>query len=182
MPSLSVTSRKVEESLVLAPEAEQVLFVNRHYCDLIVYYDQSSTTIPTSYNEPLRNLKVAIYENEFSKTLQRVPVLLTGGFDAWAQQIGDRGIYVFPSATQVRPAHSGSENQENIPPPRLNGSAAAQGRLPWLKDVVGRTEDVQMGDDGDLNRTVMDYVRAKWSGGDGRYVLLFLTLSLLSVQ
>jgi ubiquitin carboxyl-terminal hydrolase 8 len=151
----SVTSRKVEESMVLAPPAEQTLFANRHRCDLVVYYDQSSTVLPTSYSDPLRNLKVAIYENEFSKSLQRVPVMLQGGFDAWVKLVGDRGVYVFQPAKDTAP--SGSDNQENVPP--INPVLSPHGMHPWMKNVVGRTDDDQMYQQPtNVNRTVMDYV------------------------
>jgi ubiquitin carboxyl-terminal hydrolase 8 len=150
----SVTSRKIEESLVLAWESEQIYFVNRHKFDLVVYYDQSSTNISLSLNEPLRNLKAAIYENEFSKMLQRVPVMLVGGFDAWVKQIGSKGVHVFPPTTKQPQTSqpSPSKDQENIPPRNHEKQL-------WLKNVVGKTEDVY-GNNDSINRTVMDYVRA----------------------
>jgi ubiquitin carboxyl-terminal hydrolase 8 len=137
----------------LAWESEQIYFVNRHKFDLIVYYDQSSTNISLSLNEPLRNLKAAIYENEFSKMLQRVPVMLVGGFDAWVKQIGQKGVHVFPPTTK-QPQLSQpppSKDQENIPPRHHEKQL-------WLKNVVGKTEDVY-GNGDSINRSVMDYVR-----------------------
>ncbi|KAM3580487.1 ubiquitin-specific protease doa4 [Umbelopsis sp. WA50703] len=160
-----VTSRKVEESMVLAPPAEQTLFANRHRCDLVVYYDQSSTVLPTSYSDPLRNLKVAIYENEFSKSLQRVPVMLQGGFDAWVKLVGDRGVYVFQPAKDAAP--SGSDNQENVPP--INPVLSPHGMHPWMKNVVGRTDDDQMYQQPtNVNRTVMDYFNKQGDGSQAQ--------------
>jgi ubiquitin carboxyl-terminal hydrolase 8 len=151
----SVTSRKIEESLVLAWESEQVYFVNRHKFDLIVYYDQSSTNIALSLNEPMRNLKAAIYENEFSKMLQRIPVMLVGGFDGWVKKIGEKGVHVFPASTaQGQPPQAASNDQENIPPQIHDKSH-------WLKNVVGKTEQVHVENDMNINRTVMDYVRTE---------------------
>lgn len=40
----------------------------------------------------LWNLITAIYEREFSKSLQRQPVLLKGGWEAWEKYVGERGI------------------------------------------------------------------------------------------
>ncbi|CAO3672678.1 unnamed protein product [Umbelopsis ramanniana] len=157
-----VTSRKIEESLVLAWESEQIYFVNRHKFDLIVYYDQSSTNISLSLNEPLRNLKAAIYENEFSKMLQRVPVMLVGGFDAWVKQIGSKGVHVFPPTTKQPQTSqpSPSKDQENIPPRNHEKQL-------WLKNVVGKTEDVY-GNNDSINRTVMDYFNKQGDGSNAQ--------------
>lgn len=40
----------------------------------------------------LWNLTSAIYENEFTKSLRRQPVLLKGGWEAWVRTIGQKGI------------------------------------------------------------------------------------------
>ena len=86
--------------------------------------------------------------------LQRVPVMLVGGFDAWVKQIGSKGVHVFPPTTKQPQTSqaSPSKDQENIPPRNYE-------KQQWLKNVVGKTEDVYSNNDS-INRTVMDYVRA----------------------
>ncbi|OBZ83392.1 Ubiquitin carboxyl-terminal hydrolase 4, partial [Choanephora cucurbitarum] len=88
----NVTSSKIEESLVLNPDAEQQTFAGRNQFDLVVYYDQNSQSLNTP---TLVNLRQAIYEMEFTKILQRAPIMLAGGFDAWRSTIGERGIFSF---------------------------------------------------------------------------------------
>ncbi|KAI8330223.1 hypothetical protein BC941DRAFT_186274 [Chlamydoabsidia padenii] len=88
------TSYKVQDSLVLNPEAEQQLFEQRHMFDLVVLYDQNSPS-STQMNLPIKYLKDAIYELEFAKTLPCMPIILAGGFDAWVAAVGPRGVYCF---------------------------------------------------------------------------------------
>ncbi|OAD81119.1 hypothetical protein PHYBLDRAFT_103736, partial [Phycomyces blakesleeanus NRRL 1555(-)] len=77
----------IEESLILNSESDQYVFSHRNKFDVVVYYDQSSQGIHDE-SETLRNLKLAIYQLEFTKKLGRVPMLLAGGFDAWQEKIG----------------------------------------------------------------------------------------------
>ncbi|GAA5798456.1 hypothetical protein HPULCUR_003859 [Helicostylum pulchrum] len=95
----NVTSIRIEESMIINRAAEQTIFAARNQFDLVVYYDQNSQLL---YNDPhsaLYNLRAAIYEMEFQKTLQRPPMMLEGGFDAWQSFVGDRGIYKYNTET-----------------------------------------------------------------------------------
>ncbi|KAI8090382.1 hypothetical protein BDF21DRAFT_436817 [Thamnidium elegans] len=94
-----VTSIRIEESMMMNRDREQTIFAARNRFDLVVYYDQNSQAL---YNDPhnaLYNLRAAIYEMEFQKTLQRAPMMLHGGFDAWRAVVGDRGIYKYEETT-----------------------------------------------------------------------------------
>ncbi|ORY35841.1 hypothetical protein BCR39DRAFT_512474 [Naematelia encephala] len=87
-----VNSTKIEDALSLAPEVQRVAFEKRHRVDLVVVYDSHSMNWPRrgSPPAPLSRLWDAIYELEFSKKLQRNPVLLTGGYEAWLKFIDSR--------------------------------------------------------------------------------------------
>ncbi|KAI8079963.1 uncharacterized protein BX664DRAFT_303113 [Halteromyces radiatus] len=95
-----VSSHKIQDSLVLNPEAEQQLFEQRNRFDLVVFYDQNSPSI-TQMNLPLTYLKNAIYDLEFTKKLNRAPMLLAGGFDSWVASIGPRGVYCFDNKDEA---------------------------------------------------------------------------------
>ncbi|KAG0343335.1 ubiquitin-specific protease doa4 [Podila humilis] len=75
-----------DQSLFDNAPLEQDAFRDRHTFELVIYYDQTTTTIPTS--GPLVNLYRALHELEFEKPLKRLPVLLIGGFDAWLECAG----------------------------------------------------------------------------------------------
>jgi len=94
--------------LVLSPDNEQNLFEQRNEFDLVVFYDQSSTSIT---NAPaLRALFDTLYEFNYSKVLKdgRPPVLLTGGLDAWIDLVGNQSLQASKTAvimgtTRTRP-------------------------------------------------------------------------------
>lgn len=86
--------------MILNRAAEQTIFAGRNRFDLVVYYDQNSQIL---YNDPhnaLYNFRAAIYEMEFQKTLQRAPMMLYGGFDAWRSFVGDRGIHKYEDTAE----------------------------------------------------------------------------------
>ncbi|KAH0545241.1 hypothetical protein FGG08_000695 [Glutinoglossum americanum] len=100
-----MSADELEETLVLSPENEEILFRQRDKFDLVVFYDQSSTTNryiggPTSHPQEkvLRALTQAIYEFSYSKPLQRPPVLLVGGLDAWVDLVGPKALKTSDSA------------------------------------------------------------------------------------
>lgn len=82
---ISITSAKLEDSLSLSPEPQRRAFADRHKFDLVVVYDGKSSSWPRKGSQPtpLSRLWDIIYEHEFSKRLERNPVLLEGGFAAW---------------------------------------------------------------------------------------------------
>ncbi len=94
-----MSGEELEERLILSPDAEQRLFKQRHLYDLVVYYDQSSTSTrylkaPREQAEPpaLRAFSDAISDFSYDKLLQRRPVLLMGGLDAWADLVGTQAL------------------------------------------------------------------------------------------
>ncbi|KAI9322226.1 hypothetical protein BX666DRAFT_1892794 [Dichotomocladium elegans] len=134
-----VTSDKIQTSLTMSNETHQELFKRRHEFDLIVYYDQDSKRLEDAH-DPLRNLRLAIYENEFNTTLPRVPMMLAGGFSGWRKAIGDRGVFVLNAS---RP---GSQPLNNAAPTHgtyVKDSVTITPRKErmndhWLRNVVGR--------------------------------------------
>lgn len=84
----------------MSPPHEAALFAARHYYDMVVVYDRSSTSLPSSQppstsseaQRVLWNLTNAVYEREFVKPLRRQPLLLVGGWEAWEKKVGAQGI------------------------------------------------------------------------------------------
>ncbi|CEP08439.1 hypothetical protein, partial, partial [Parasitella parasitica] len=100
----SVTTMKIQESLSHNPEAEQTLFAERIKFDLIVYYDQNSTTVETAY-KPAFNLRrvLLLLESRGGQKMRHAPKMLAGGFDAWTAAVGERGIYRFAVQKEKKP-------------------------------------------------------------------------------
>ncbi|CCM01336.1 uncharacterized protein FIBRA_03385 [Fibroporia radiculosa] len=94
-----VSPQSIEDSLVVAPRDEWVLFSNRDKFDLVAIYDNDSETFG-ELSSPLSSLVRAIYEVAFRKFLKHSPMLLVGGLQAWKKEFGE--------AELVRGSTSGS--------------------------------------------------------------------------
>lgn len=99
-----VSADNIEQSLVISPDTEQKLYMQRHTFSLVVYYDQSSGSSSKSGNEViLQDFHRAIYDYAYEKRLRNRPLLLDGGLDAWTDLVGDRALAssksVFPAST-----------------------------------------------------------------------------------
>lgn len=84
------------ECLVLSPDIEQKSFEQRHLFDLVVFYNQSSTIIPTrsvsTSDNALRLLPNIIYDHAYDHRVKRRPVLLSGGLDAWVDLVSENSL------------------------------------------------------------------------------------------
>jgi ubiquitin carboxyl-terminal hydrolase 8 len=88
-----ISAEELGKSLVLSPEAEQSLYDARDAFDLVVYYDQSSTSSKTKVSGSAGDVKLedfskTVYDYGYEKRLQLPPRLLIGGLDAWADLVG----------------------------------------------------------------------------------------------
>lgn len=88
-----ISGEELSDSMVIAPTSEQHLFEHRQEFDLLVFYDQSSTSIQSSTlgktnDSVLRDFASAVYDFGYEKRLKRRPLLLSGGLDAWVDLLG----------------------------------------------------------------------------------------------
>ncbi|TAQ87085.1 hypothetical protein B7494_g4600 [Chlorociboria aeruginascens] len=81
-----ISAEQLGESIILSPDSEQKAFEQRGEVDLVVFYDQSSFTVPSGSS--LHNFQEAIFKFSYEKRLKRHPVLLLGGLDAWVDLMG----------------------------------------------------------------------------------------------
>ncbi|PYI36369.1 ubiquitin C-terminal hydrolase [Aspergillus indologenus CBS 114.80] len=97
----NVSAEELEERLVVSPEYEQSLFERRNEFDMVVYYDQKTSSVsylagsPVGTTAPhLRALYDTLYEFNAYKPLKdgRPPALLLGGLDAWIDLIGQQSL------------------------------------------------------------------------------------------
>ena len=114
-----MTSTKLEDALSLSPEAQRKHFERRDKYDVVVVYDSHSKGWPRKDNAaetvpPLVRLWEIVYEQEFSKRLQRTPVLLAGGYDAWVDFIKMRGA-MHAKAWHAAQANGHGQGKKVIP-------------------------------------------------------------------
>lgn len=105
-----MSADQLQDSLVLSPEDEQDLFASRDQFDLVVYYDASTSSDQylknprTEEDQTLRCLHDALLEFNEGKPLQRPPILLMGGIDAWSDLVGNQALKMSNTAQRVKTA------------------------------------------------------------------------------
>lgn len=105
-----MSADELQDSLVLSPEDEQAMFFSRQDYDLVVFYDQSTsedrflTRPSTDQDYALRYLHDALYEYNHDKPLQRPPILLMGGIEAWANLVGTQALKTSNTVTKIKGA------------------------------------------------------------------------------
>jgi ubiquitin carboxyl-terminal hydrolase 8 len=101
-----ISAEEIEGSLSISPDEEEGLFMARDQFDLVVYYDQASSSTDfllasrTEKDKKLRILYEALVEFNIEKPLKSPPMLLTGGIEAWTDLLGRPALRT--TMTQVR--------------------------------------------------------------------------------
>lgn len=134
-----MTAATLEDSLIVAPREEWVLFQNRDKFDLVVLYDASSETYDAT--GPLSAFVRAVFENAFRKFLRHTPVLLVGGLQAWEQMFSDEVVRGVSGGTRPSPnsilENGISSTSGAILPPASIPDASRNRTLPGSSYVNG---------------------------------------------
>ncbi|KAF2837434.1 cysteine proteinase [Patellaria atrata CBS 101060] len=114
----SMSAEELGDSLVLSPDDEQTMFDRRDAFDLVIYYDERTTTTDfiskNGRNEEeiaLKCLYDALYEFNQDKPLQRAPIFLLGGIGAWADLLGRAALATSNTSTIVSSQKSGKNSR-----------------------------------------------------------------------
>ncbi|KAG8532697.1 uncharacterized protein KY384_002574 [Bacidia gigantensis] len=136
-----MSAEELEERLVNSPSAELTLFGKRHEFDLVVYYDQRTSTDaflvgPPSRTEAthLRTLHDTLFEFDDYKPLRKRPLVLSGGLDAWVDLLGSHSLETSRTTaiTQSKSLQSSSRKPARpigrVPPASANSSLEVRRR------------------------------------------------------
>lgn len=113
--SVVVNDETLEDSLIMSPEHEQLLFKRRHEFPLVVYYDANTRT--TDYlrgnclNEQELKLSIFVeylFHKAQRKALKRPPCLLLGGLEKWMELNGKDSIWKSVSLPPDLPTQGGN--------------------------------------------------------------------------
>jgi ubiquitin carboxyl-terminal hydrolase 8 len=171
-----ISGDELGDSMVIAPDSEQELYQQRHEFDLVVVYDQDSTTVKSSdpYGgaNKLQDFMLAVYDYGYAKRLKHHPVLLHGGLNAWTDLLGPNALQSSPktnSTTLDSRPHSKLvrpilRSQYNSKFPRRTISSRALSReeeQKWDKAMRPSEEslEVESGDEFVYSRTTEDFFR-----------------------
>lgn len=103
-----VSAEQLEESLVVSPATELALFERRDFFDLVVYYDQKTSSDrflsgppPSNEGHALRALHDTLFEFNAYKPLRLPPAMLIGGLDSWVALVGSPALQTSNTAGRI---------------------------------------------------------------------------------
>lgn len=106
-----MTGDKLEELLQLSPNSnDHKMFARRHTYDLVVYYDESTSTNSfvqelspkTEQAVTLKRFYQAVCEYSYDKQLKQAPILLAGGINKWKDVYGPSSLIMTEDADSMR--------------------------------------------------------------------------------
>jgi ubiquitin carboxyl-terminal hydrolase 8 len=109
-----ISGEQLGETMVIASDAEQELYDQRQEFDLVVVYDQNSSTLTSTSSTTAGSNKIqdfisAVYDYGYEKRLKRPPVLLLGGLNAWIDLLGPSAL----KPTTIRSSISKTSEKQN---------------------------------------------------------------------
>ncbi|KAF1976896.1 cysteine proteinase [Bimuria novae-zelandiae CBS 107.79] len=118
------SAEQLQDRLVISPDEELSLFERRNEFDLVVYYDESTKTNSflnryqlNERERPLKQLYDALYEFNYDKPLQRPPIFLMGGIDAWIDLVGPPALKMTATAAMVASGQTKTRPLKRAPHP-----------------------------------------------------------------
>lgn len=131
------SAEQLQDRLIISPDEELALFERRHEFDLVVYYDESTKTNsflnkynPNERERPLKQLYETLHDFNHEKPLQRPPIFLMGGIDAWADLVGTQALKMTSTAALVASGQTKTRPVRRAPHPTrlLTQSRKTSGR------------------------------------------------------
>ncbi|KAF2472322.1 cysteine proteinase [Lindgomyces ingoldianus] len=116
------SAEQLQDRLVLSPDAEQLMFERRNEYDLVIYYDESTKSnaflnkyVRNEKDTALKRLYDTLYEFNAEKPLQRPPIFLMGGVDAWTELVGTQALKMSTTATVATSGQARSRAMRRAP-------------------------------------------------------------------
>lgn len=106
-----ISADDIEESMGIAPDDEMRAFENRAKFDVVVLYDEDSTTLidrPQNSDQAaaLFNLYQGLDQFNYGRELRNKPKLLRGGVEAWIDLFGRHSLQESKTSAAVRDGQS----------------------------------------------------------------------------
>ncbi|RYP41332.1 hypothetical protein DL768_010518 [Monosporascus sp. mg162] len=95
----NISADDIQDSMILADPAEKLAFELRDKVDLVVVYDQDSTSVPKRITRSSQGMVIytmmnALSHYNYTRQLRNPPKLLAGGLDAWVEELGLQSLAV----------------------------------------------------------------------------------------
>jgi len=152
----NISADDIVDSMILAPSSERSALERRDEVDLVVFYDQSSGSIPERNNGSMEetvllNLRLALVHYSYPKQLKNTPKLLVGGLDAWVDEMGRHSLQASTTQSVVRRGTSTSVSGRQ----RLRNRTLGPDEINTFEAMIGREEE----GDFDYARSREDFMR-----------------------
>ncbi|KZM24157.1 ubiquitinyl hydrolase [Ascochyta rabiei] len=116
------SAEQLSDRLIISPDEEQAMFERRHEYDVVVYYNDSTmnTDFLTKHNRnddevALKRLYDTLHEFNVEKPLQRPPILLKGGLDAWIDLVGPQALKMSTTAALLATGQTRPRGVRRVP-------------------------------------------------------------------
>ncbi|KAI1106553.1 cysteine proteinase [Jackrogersella minutella] len=154
----NISADEIADSMVLAPSHERLAIEQRDKVDLVVIYDEDSTSVPTritgnSLEMVLYNIRQALSHYSYSRPLKHSPKLLKGGLASWLNDFGELSLEVSDTISNHMPLSV-------IPTQKSRGIGRYRTKTKTLtQDEVNQFEDIIKADQTGMSE--FDYVRTR---------------------
>jgi len=143
-----MSAEELGETNVSSPDAEQKLYEQRQDFDLVVFYDQSSSSLrpnnPSYESNHLEIFAKAVLDYGYSKRLKQRPMLLLGGLDAWVDLMGPGSLKISPSSTtSARKTLKPARPLGRVPMARDSQRLQALARRPRESRPLSKEEEIK---------------------------------------
>ncbi|KAI1416635.1 cysteine proteinase [Hypoxylon sp. FL1857] len=157
----NISADDITDSMVLAPSHERLAFEQRDKVDLVVIYDQSSSSVPTKITgDPgemiLYNLRQALSYYSYNRPLKHSPKLLSGGLNSWIYEFGEQFVEI--SNTAAKYTHTGStQRNRGFERYRTKARTLSQSEIDQFEKLI--KEDQPGTSEFDYIKTREDFIR-----------------------
>ncbi|KAI1387376.1 cysteine proteinase [Hypoxylon trugodes] len=153
----NISADEIVDSMVLAPPNEIAALEQRDRVDLIVIYNEDSTSIPTRITgNPsemvLRNLWQALSYYNYNKPLKGSLKLLSGGLSSWVYEYGYQSLETSSTVSDIYPQSKSSARRY-----RSKTKTLSRDEINHFEDIIKK--DQTGASDFDYAKTREDFIR-----------------------
>ncbi|KAI2472836.1 cysteine proteinase, partial [Annulohypoxylon bovei var. microspora] len=154
----NISADEIADSMVLAPPNEKLAIEQRDKVDLVVIYDQHSTSVPDritgdSLEMVLHNLRQALSHYSYSRPLKNSPKLMRGGLASWLDEFGEISLETSDTASKHMPLSATSRNKSR------GGGRYRTKTKTLTPDEVNQFEDIIQEDKTGISE--FDYIKSR---------------------
>lgn len=160
----SLSADDIEESMGIAPDEEMKAFEDRAKFDLVVLYDEESTTISGNPRDEQGTALLMLYQAldqfNYARELRNKPKLLQGGVEAWTDLFGRHSLQESKTSAAVRDGRNLHQRRNRDFAARPNIRQRARAQTKALRPEEINEFEKKIKEDEAAARSPQDFVRS----------------------